>query len=82
MLVKHFRSRTIVGHWYPIVFIDFHEHAMTGMMVLREGNAIVFGPSDSRKPCRGMDYPGWGSQQNLEGVCCTEGGDQIAQGTV
>jgi len=32
MLVKHFRSRAIVGHWYPIVSIDFHEHALTGMM--------------------------------------------------
>jgi len=35
MLVKHFRSRAIVGHWYPIISIDFHEHAMAGMMVLR-----------------------------------------------
>jgi len=51
-----------MGHWYPIVFIDFREHAMTAMMVLRQGNALVFGPFDSRKPCRGMDYQGWGSQ--------------------
>jgi len=36
MLVKHFRSRAIVGHWYPIVSIDIHEHKMTGMMVLRQ----------------------------------------------
>ena len=35
MLVKHFRSRAIVGHWYPIVSIVFHEPAMIGMMVLR-----------------------------------------------
>ena len=35
ILVKHFRSRAIVGHWYPIMSIYFHEHAMTGMMVLR-----------------------------------------------
>ena len=26
-------SRAIMGHWYPIVSIDFHEHAMIGMMV-------------------------------------------------
>ena len=31
------RSRSIVGNWYPIVSIDFHEHSMTGMMVLRQG---------------------------------------------
>ena len=35
MLVKHFRSRAIVGHRYPIVSINFHEHVMTGMVVLR-----------------------------------------------
>ena len=34
MSVKHFRSRAIVGHLYPIVSIGFHEHAMTDMMVL------------------------------------------------
>jgi len=32
---KVFMSRAIVGHWNPIVSIDFHEHVMTGMMVLR-----------------------------------------------
>jgi len=32
MLVKHFRSKAIVGQWYPIMSIDFHEHDMTGMM--------------------------------------------------
>jgi len=65
---KAFRSRAIVGHWYPIVSIDFHEHDMTGMMVLSHGYALVFGPSDARKPFQGMDYPRWGCQQNLEGV--------------
>ena len=35
MHVKNFRSTTIVGHWYPIVSIGFHEHAMNDMMVLR-----------------------------------------------
>ena len=35
MLVKHFRGRAIMGNWYPIVSIDFHEHDMIGMMVLR-----------------------------------------------
>ena len=32
MLVKHFRSRAIMGYWYPTVSIDFHGHAMNGMM--------------------------------------------------
>jgi len=41
MLVNHFRSSAIVGHWYLIVSIDFHEHAMTGMMVLRQVYALV-----------------------------------------
>jgi len=62
---KAFRNRAIVGHQYPIVFIDFHEHAMTGMMVLRQGYALVFLYSVVRKPCQGMDYPGWGCQRNL-----------------
>ena len=42
-----------MGHWYPIVSIDFHEHAMTYMMVLRHGYALVFGTSDVRKPFKG-----------------------------
>jgi len=29
-----------MGHWYPIVSIDFHEHAMSGMMVLRQLYAL------------------------------------------
>ena len=36
MLVKHFRNRAIMGYWYPIVSIDFHEHDMISMMVLRQ----------------------------------------------
>ena len=39
---KEFKIRAIVGHQYPIVSIDFHEHAMTGMMVLRQAYALVF----------------------------------------
>jgi len=38
-----------VGHWYPIVFIDFHKHVMNGMMVLRQGYALVFGERNKRK---------------------------------
>ena len=68
MLVKHFRSRVIVGHWYPIVSIDCYEHSIIGMMVLGYGYSLVFGPFDVRKPCRGMDCPRWGCQRNLEGV--------------
>jgi len=44
-----------VGDWCPIVSIDCQEHAMTGMMVLRQGYALVFVSSDVRKPCQGMD---------------------------
>jgi len=58
MLVKHFKSRVVVGHWYPIVSIDFHEHAMPSIMVLRQGYALVFGPFDARKHFQGMDRPG------------------------
>ena len=57
MLVKQFKSRVIVGNWYPIISIDFHEHAMTGMMVLRKGYALVLRPSDARKPCQGRGHP-------------------------
>lgn len=32
---KAFKSSATRGHWYPIVSIYFHEHVMTGMMVLR-----------------------------------------------
>ena len=41
MVVKHFKSRAIVGDWYPIVSIDFHEHVMTSMMVVRRVYALV-----------------------------------------
>ena len=58
MLVKHFRSRAILGHWYLIVFIDFHEHDMNSMMVLWQGYALVVSTSDARKPSQGMDPPG------------------------
>jgi len=46
---KAFKGKAIVGHWYPIVSINFHEHAMNTMMVLRQGYALVFGPFDARK---------------------------------
>lgn len=55
MLVKHFSSRAIVGHAYPIVSIYFHEHAMTYMMVLRYGYAFLYVSSDARKPCQVME---------------------------
>ena len=54
MLVKHFKSRAIMGHWYPIISNDCHEHAMTSMMVLRQVYALVVWPYDVRKPCQGM----------------------------
>jgi len=53
---KVFRSRAIVGHWYPIVSIELHEHAMTIMMVLRQGYALVFVSSNARMPFQRMDY--------------------------
>ena len=56
-----------MGYWYPIMSIDFHEHAMTGMMVLRQVYALVFISSNARKPFQGMDCPRWGCHQNLEG---------------
>jgi len=68
MLVKHFRSGSIVGNWYPIVSIDFHEHATIGMMVLRQVYALVVLPSNARKPCQGMDRSRYGTSVNLEGV--------------
>ena len=46
---KVFMSKTIMAHWYRIVSTNFHEHAMTGMMVLRQVYALVFISSDARK---------------------------------
>lgn len=65
-----------MGHWCQIVSNDFHEHAMTDMMVLRKEYALVFGPSDARKPCQGRGHPRdylveKGCLQNLEGVLAT-----------
>ena len=54
---KAFMSRAIIRHWYPIVSIDFHDHAMVVMMVLRQGYALVFVSSDARKHFQGMDFP-------------------------
>jgi len=80
MLVEHFKSRDIVGHWYTIVFINFHEHAMIGMMVLRWGYALVFVFSDARKPFQGMECPRWGCQWKLEGEWLHRRGDRIPEG--
>jgi len=52
---KTFKSRAIVGHWYPIVSIYFYENAMTTMMVLSQGYALVFGNFDVRKSFQGLD---------------------------
>ena len=49
------------------MFIDFHEHAMTGMMVLRQVYVLVFGPFNARKPYQGMDHSRKGILGNLEG---------------
>jgi len=58
MLAEYFRSRAIMGHWYPIMSIYFHEHVMTNMMVLRQGYALVFVSSAVRKHFQGMDHLG------------------------
>jgi len=57
---KALQEQAIVGHWYPIVSIDCHEHAMIGMVVFRQLYALVFESFDARKPCQVMDCPGWG----------------------
>lgn len=62
MLVEDFRSKAIVGHWYPIVSIDFHENVITDMMVLRHGYALFFVSYNARNPYQGMDFQGWGCQ--------------------
>jgi len=67
MLIEHFRSRAIMGHWYPIISIDFCEHAMIDMMVFKAGICLGFLSSDVRNPFQGMDCPRWGCQWNLEG---------------
>jgi len=43
------------------VSIDHHKHSMIGMMVLRKGYALVFGPSNARKPCEHVSdrYNSW-----------------------
>lgn len=56
-----------MGHGYPIVSIDFHEHAMTSMMILSQGCALVFVSFYVRKPCQGMNFLGWGYEKDLEG---------------
>lgn len=46
-----------MGHWYQIMSIDFHDHAMIGMMLLRQGYTLVFGSSDARKHFQWTDRP-------------------------
>jgi len=57
MLVKHFRNRDILGNWYPIVSINFYDHAMTSMMVLRQGYAFIFVSSDVTKLGQVLEFP-------------------------
>lgn len=39
---KGFKSRAIMGHGYPILAIDCHEHVMADMMVFEVGICIDF----------------------------------------
>ena len=64
-----------MGHYYPIMSIDFHKHAMIGVMVLRQVYALVV-----NLPMQGILTKGWTSQDGgAKGtwkVCdCMEGGD-------
>jgi len=75
MLVKNLRIRAIVGHWYPIMSIDFHENAMIGMMALRQVWLFDL-------PMRGSLAKGWITQERgcwgtWKVSDYTEGGDQI-----
>jgi len=77
---KAFRSRAIVGHWYTIVSIDFHEHAMTDMMVLRQVYALVVD-----LPMRGSLSKGWitrdrGYWGTWKVSNCTEGVTRLCEG--
>lgn len=47
-----------MGHWHPIVSVDFHEHVMTGMMVLRQVYSLVVLTSDARNHLQGMGHQG------------------------
>jgi len=67
MLVKEFRNRVVVVHWYPIMSIDFHEHAMVGMIILRQVYSLIFGPFNVRKHFQGLDRLGKWMSENLEG---------------
>ena len=62
-------------HWYPTTSTDFHENSMTGMMVLRKGYALVFGPSDVKKPCQvrgpSRDYVAEKGMPTKLGSCMT-----------
>jgi len=82
MLVKHFRNRAIVGHWYPIVSIDFHDHVMTSMMIFRQGYALVFVSFDARKLFQEMDclwiFEDGGASETWKVCDCMEGVGWIA----
>jgi len=73
MLVNHLRNKVIVGHWYLLVSIDFHEHAMTNMMVLRQVYALVFLFSNSRKPFQGWTPWDGGASGTWKVSDCMEG---------
>jgi len=70
------------GHWYPIVSIDFHEHAITGVMVSRQVYVFVVDLS-----MQGILSKGWitrvrGCWETWKVRNCTEGSDRISRRTI
>lgn len=55
-ITQVFKSRAIMGHWYLVVSMNFHEHSRNLIMVLRKGYSLDFVPSDVRKRFQGMDH--------------------------
>ena len=64
-----------MGHWYPRVSSDFHERAMTGMIVLRQGCTLVlYLPMRGCLTKVGISWNG-GTSGTWKVSDCTEGVD-------
>ena len=62
--------------------IDFHEHVMTGMMVLRQYMPWLFDFSMQGNLAKGWITQDRGCRGTWKVSDCTEGDDEISRGTV
>lgn len=66
-----------MGHWYPILSIDFHEHSMTNMMVQGKDMPWLLYLLVQESLAKGWTTQDKGASGTWKGCDCIEGVDRI-----